>query len=236
MITMILWNKTFCSFQKEPGIPLKIPEQRLVCNDSAPSDPDCILTTVAQPYLHLSKVFDQPLNGKALKNLRYSWFTTVFIFWTFLSGSSISRFFSKKHYRHNINTNSQPVSYVQINSSAKVQKKFSEVEHINDQLTEFQKNLILANKNNQLNHAELKNLNYLTLNFWRKVFMNITLHFSPVLICNWVWKPCNTLLMKYNLLSHYPNKFLLSTYLIIYDTNFLSLMKNSNISNIKSCF
>ena len=144
-------------------------------------------------------------------------------------------FFSKKHSRHNINTNSQPVSYVQVTSSAKVQKNISEVEHINAQLTEFQKLLILANKNKQFNHAELKNLNYLTLNFWRKIFMNITLDFSPVLICNWVWKPCNTLLMNYNLLSHYPNKFLLSTCLIIYDTDFLSLMKISNISNIKSC-
>ena len=62
-------------------------------------DPDCIATTIAQPYQHLSKIFDHPLNDKALKiyntvAIQQNSYGELLFF-----HCSISRFSSKKQYR-----------------------------------------------------------------------------------------------------------------------------------------
>ena len=43
-----------------------MPQYSLVSTDSAHFDPDYVPTTVAQPYPHLSKIFDHTLNDEAL--------------------------------------------------------------------------------------------------------------------------------------------------------------------------
>ena len=75
-------------------------------------------------------------------------------------------------------------------------------------------------------------LNYPTLSFWRKFFMDITLDISQVQICNWVWKPWKILLMNCNLLSQYWNRFLLLTSFPKVDIDSFSLLKNSYTNNL----
>ena len=58
---LFLYPKTF------PERQLVVPQELPFSTDSAQIDPDCIPITVAQPYPHLSKVFDFTLNDKALK-------------------------------------------------------------------------------------------------------------------------------------------------------------------------
>ena len=81
--------------------------------------------------------------------------------------------------------------------------------------TKFQEtfDLIQQIEKKKLNQIELMVLYYLTLKFWRKFLLDITMHISPLQICIWIWKPCNVLLIYYHLPSHYWNKFLLLTFL-----------------------
>ena len=66
---MILRNNSIDLPQKTPDRPLINTQEGLVSTDSAQFDSECVPTTVAQPNSHFSKVFDQPLNAKALKKI-----------------------------------------------------------------------------------------------------------------------------------------------------------------------
>ena len=78
-----------------PDRPLIFPHENPISTVSAHIDPDCIPTTVAQPYPHLSKVFDQPLNDKAPKMFE-TLASQLYSFSDPFSDGSSSRFFFKK--------------------------------------------------------------------------------------------------------------------------------------------
>ena len=138
---MIPFSKTIRFSKNFPDRPLIIPQDCLVSNDSVHFDPDCILTTVAQPHPHLSKVFGHPLNDKGLKtNKRVAsqHFSYIELFFFFLPAQKAA-FLSLAQYRDITSTNSQSVSYAQVTSSANVCEKSSETELVNAQSTMLQK-------------------------------------------------------------------------------------------------
>ena len=76
-----------------------------------------------------------------------------------------------------------------------------------DQL-KFRKCLTSVNKlKKYLDHSDLLILNYLKLTFWKKLFMDITQHISPMQICNWVSRHCKTPQVNSSLLSQYWTEF-----------------------------
>ena len=83
-----------------------------------------------------------------------------------------------------------------------------------------------------LEQTELKIPDYLPLKFWRKCFMDTRLHIFQAQVCNRVWKPWNTLLVKCNLLLLYRNKFSRLTSLQKYGTENFSILKTSHMSKL----
>ena len=85
----------------------------------------------------MSKVFDNPLNDKALKRCNilasqhHSYIELI------LLTAQSAAFISEKRDRHNTNTNSQSVSFAQVTSSTKVYQNNCEIEHGIAQSTEF---------------------------------------------------------------------------------------------------
>ena len=126
--------------------PLITPQNCLVSSDFVHNGPDCIPTTVVQPYPHLSKVFDHTPNNKAIKmnntfaSQHYSYKEHL------LLTAQSAVFIANDQYRHNVNATSQSVSYAQVTSSAKINENNSKIEHVNAQSTEFLKTFHLINQ------------------------------------------------------------------------------------------
>ena len=91
----ILWNNSKYLRQNFPDRPLIFPHENPISTVSAHIDPDCIPTSVAQPYPHLSKVFDQPLNDQAPKIFE-TLASQLYSFTDPVSDCSISRFSFEK--------------------------------------------------------------------------------------------------------------------------------------------
>ena len=90
----------------------------------------------------------------------------------------------------------------------KFMKKIYESEFFKGLSTEFQKNFDLIKQIEEIVEAiGLKIANYLTVSFWRRIFMDITRHTSLVQICYIVWRQCNTLLVNCYLKSENWNQF-----------------------------
>ena len=114
-----------------PNRYLNIQQEFHNSSDSAHINSDCILTTVAQSYPRLSKVFDHPLNDKARKiydtlaSQHYSYSKVLFL----TAQSAV--FVFKKNKLHNTWTSSESVPYARVATSAKVLEYCFEIEHVN---------------------------------------------------------------------------------------------------------
>ena len=140
--------------------------------------------------------------------MHYPCFTTLLILWIPLFDCSISRFHFKKQRQNSTHKFSQFIYNAQVTTSAKTYDNFSEIKHGNPQSNEFRKKTLdLIKQIGDLIEAyPANNSEHLTLKLWRKFSLKTTLHYSPSQFRKWVWKPCNILLIKCSLLSHYWNK------------------------------
>ena len=77
-----------------------IPQECQHSFDSAQFDPNCNLTRVSQPYPHLSKVFDRPLNYNTLRTPKALASQTYIHSDLFSSFAKTTTFISKKQYHH----------------------------------------------------------------------------------------------------------------------------------------
>ena len=187
-----------------------------------------IPATVTQPYPHLSKIFHHTLNDKALKiyntlaSQHYTYSNILFL--TSQSAVFISKSNINLMEKEMLNRSLMLTLLLLQESMEKILKlKMLMINQLN-----FKKNLISTNKlEKKLNHTEFITLHYLTFKFWRKFFTHIMLYISHVQICNWVSKPCNTLLVICFLLFLYWNKLSRLTFSQKYDTdNFLRNSEN----------
>ena len=106
--------------------------------DYAHFDPARKSSTVAQPYLLLSKIFDHPLKDEDLESsftlASQKCYYIELLFLIFQSAATIST----KQYRHIAKTSFQSVSLAQVTSPAKFFDKKSETENVDDQSKELQ--------------------------------------------------------------------------------------------------
>ena len=120
-----LWtSKTMHLPQKVSDKPPITPKNFLISSDSALLASHCMQTIVSQPYPQLSKVFDHPLNDKALKtqtvfaSQHYSYSQELFVI------AQSTTFIAKKLWRHTFGNISQSGIFAQGSSSANIYKKY----------------------------------------------------------------------------------------------------------------
>ena len=146
---MIPWNNAIYSHKKIPGRPLVLPPDCFSSAVSARSNLDCIPTLVSQLYPHLSKVFDNPLNDKALKI--FNTFTSEHLSYNevpFLTAQSVA-YISTKLHRSFSNTKPEYAYRAQNNPSAKVCDSNSVTEIVIHQSTNFQRTFKLIKQNEE---------------------------------------------------------------------------------------